>query len=98
MLVFVWSEFSRRLGENGSLGCDHGHGGVSFLIGSQVNGGVYGGYPDLSQATQPYTNWYAPFGANSIDFRSVYATILERWLGVPSAPILGQQFPLLGAL
>jgi uncharacterized protein (DUF1501 family) len=98
VVVMVFSEFSRRFGENGSSGVDHGHGGVVYLAGAPVVGGFYGTYPDLSVATTPYANWYPTFGATSTDFRSIYATILERWLNVPSAPLLGQQFPLLAAL
>ena len=96
VVVFVFSEFSRRFGENGSGGTDHGHGGVCYLAGPSLVGGFYGKYPNLTQATQPYYNWYPPFSAtDSIDFRSVYATILERLFQVPSAPILGSQFPVL---
>ena len=87
-----------RLGENGSFGTDHGHGGLAWLCGPHVQGGLYGNYPDLSQAIAPYTEWFAPFNAESTDFRSLFATIYERWFGVPSAPLLGGSFPLLGAL
>jgi uncharacterized protein (DUF1501 family) len=97
VVVMVFSEFSRRLGENGSLGTDHGHGGVAFLAGA-VNAGLYGNYPNLNLATTPYNNYYIPFNALSTDFRSLYATVLERALGTNHVPILGQQFPLLGAL
>jgi uncharacterized protein (DUF1501 family) len=98
VVVMVFSEFSRRLGQNGSLGTDHGHGGVAFLAGQPVNGGLYGNFPDLSAATTPYNNYYPPFNSLSTDFRSLYATVLERALGTPHAPILGGTFPLLGAL
>lgn len=98
VVVMVFSEFSRRLGQNGSLGTDHGHGGVAFLAGAPVNAGVYGNYPDLNAATTPYNNYYIPFNALSTDFRSLYATVLERVLGTSHVPILGGTFPLLGAL
>ncbi len=97
-VVMVFSEFSRRVGENGSLGTDHGHGGVAFLAGQPVNAGVYGNFPDLSLATTPYNNYYVPFNGLSTDFRSLYATVIERVLGTAHAPILGGTFPLLGAL
>ena len=98
VVVMLFSEFSRRFGQNGSLGTDHGHGGVAFVAGEPVNAGLYGKYPDLSKATQPYANYYARFDQDSTDFRSLYATIVERWFGVPSAPVLGGTFPLLGLL
>lgn len=98
VVVMVFSEFSRRFGENGSLGCEHGHGGVAFLAGGPVNAGLYGNYPDLNAAVTPYTTYYFPFNQLSTDFRSLYATVLERVLGTPHAPILGGTFPLLGAL
>jgi uncharacterized protein (DUF1501 family) len=98
VLVMVWSEFSRRFGQNGSIGTDHGHGGVAMLAGKHVNGGLYGTYPNLTLATQPYYNYYPRFGPTSTDFRSLYATVLERWLGVASAPLLGSQFQLINAL
>jgi uncharacterized protein (DUF1501 family) len=98
VVVMVFSEFSRRFGENGSLGVDHGHGGIAFLAGQRVNGGLYGTYPDLAQAMAPYYNWYPPFGAQSMDFRRVYATVLNDLLGVDPAPIVGAAFPTLGAI
>lgn len=98
LLIMLWSEFSRRLGENSSYGSDHGHGGVAFLLGQSVNGGLYGTYPDLAQARTPYATWYPPFNAQSTDFRSVYATVLERWLNVPHAPVLGGTYPLINAI
>jgi uncharacterized protein (DUF1501 family) len=98
VVVVIFSEFSRRFGANGSIGTDHGHGGVAYVAGAPVKGGFYGTFPDLSKATTPYANYYPPFDATSTDFRSLYATVLERWLGVASTPILGAQFPLLGCL
>lgn len=99
VVVLVITEFGRRFGENGSLGTDHGQGGVAFLAGKPVRGGEYGKYPDLSKATKPYNNYYIPFTpGSSIDYRSIYAEVLEKWLGVPHAPILGSTFPLIGAL
>jgi uncharacterized protein (DUF1501 family) len=72
---------------------------VAFLAGQPVNAGSYGQFPDLQRIHVPGESYYIPFDQQSTDFRSLYATVLERWLGVPSAPIFnGQQFPLLGAL
>ena len=85
-LVLVWSEFGRRVRDNGT-GCDHGSGGVAFVFGGSVQGGLYGQYPslrdaDLSEGDMAYTN----------DFRSTYATILDRWLGLDPDPIVHGQF------
>lgn len=85
-LILVWSEFGRRIRDNGT-GCDHGSGGVSFVLGGAVNGGFYGEYPSLEEKDQSegdlhFTN----------DFRSTYATILDRWLGLDPDPIVNGQF------
>jgi uncharacterized protein (DUF1501 family) len=98
VVIMIFSEFARRIGENGSLGTDHGHGGLAFLAGQPVNAGVYGNYPNLGAAVPPYNNAYVPFNALSTDFRSLYATVIERVLGTNHVPILGGTFPLLGAL
>ncbi|MCA8956505.1 MAG: DUF1501 domain-containing protein [Planctomycetes bacterium] len=98
VIVLVWSEFSRRLGENGSLGTDHGHGGISFLAGEPITGGLYGTPPDLSQATTPYTSYYVPFNSLSTDFRHIYATIVEKWFGARQLDVLGATYPTLGML
>lgn len=98
LVVLLFSEFSRRLGQNGSIGTDHGHGGVAYLAGDQVRGGWYGKYPDLRKATPPYADWYPDFGQDSIDYRQLYATVLERWLGVSSKKVLGAQYQLLPIL
>lgn len=98
VVVYLYSEFGRRVSENGALGTDHGHGGVGFLAGQPVNGGLYGQTPDLAALHRPNESYYIPHDGNTTDFRSVYATVLERWLQVNSAPILGGTFPILGAL
>ena len=85
-LVLVWSEFGRRVHDNGT-GCDHGSGGVALVLGGAVQGGQFGQYPslreaDLSEGDLAYTT----------DFRSTYATILDRWLGLDPDPIVHGQF------
>ncbi len=98
VVVMLYSEFGRRVTENGALGTDHGHGGVAFLAGQPVSGGRYGQTPDLAGIRRPGESYYIPFDARSTDFRQVYATVLERWLQVPSGPILGGTFAPLNAL
>jgi uncharacterized protein (DUF1501 family) len=85
-LILVFSEFGRRIKDNGS-GTDHGSGGVSFAIGGSVNGGLYGEYPSLREKDQ--VNGDLAFNN---DFRSTYSTILEQWLGLAPAPIVNGTF------
>lgn len=91
VLTMTFSEFGRRIAENASRGTDHGEASPLFLIGGGVKGGVYGAYPDLSDTNQGNLR----FGT---DFRSVYATVLERWLGRPSERILQGKFPTIAAV
>ena len=91
VLTVTFSEFGRRVEENGSRGTDHGEASPLFVVGGGVKGGIYGVQPDLS-ATNMGNLRYA------VDFRSVYATVLERWLGRPSAPVLAGTFPQLPVL
>jgi len=91
VLTLTFSEFGRRIAENGSRGTDHGEASPLFLIGGGVKGGIYGTYPDLSDANLGNVRF-------STDFRSVYATVLERWLGRPSETVLRGRFGVLSAL
>ncbi|MEO7038983.1 MAG: DUF1501 domain-containing protein [Candidatus Elarobacter sp.] len=91
VLAMTFSEFGRRVAENASRGTDHGEASPVFLIGGGVKGGVYGDHPDLARLNMGNL-------AFSTDFRSVYATVLERWLGRPAAPIVGASFPVLPVL
>jgi uncharacterized protein (DUF1501 family) len=91
VLTMTFSEFGRRIQENGSRGTDHGEASPLFLIGGNVKGGMYGTAPDLSNTS----NGNVKFGT---DFRSVYATVLERWLGKPSQKILSGSFATLPVL
>jgi uncharacterized protein (DUF1501 family) len=86
--VLVFSEFGRRLRENASGGTDHGTAAPVFLLGRLVQGGLVGPYPDL-------TNLEDGDPKHAIDFRRVYAKILERWLGLPAEVVLGQSFERL---
>ncbi|MFQ5506515.1 MAG: DUF1501 domain-containing protein [Planctomycetota bacterium] len=98
VVVFIWSEFGRRLGENGNLGVDHGWAGLSLVAGAPVTGGVYGSYPDLAKAAGTRTDYHRINVPHTTDFRSVYATLLAKWLKVDPKVVLGGSFPLLGFL
>lgn len=86
--LLVFSEFGRRVEENGSLGTDHGEAAPMFLIGSRVKGGLHGPNPDLANLSRGDVPW-------KTDFRSVYATTLENWLGNDAGLVLGSEFPTL---
>ena len=86
VIVMTWSEFGRRVHENASLGTDHGTAAPLFVLGNAVTGGLLGEPADLSKL-DPYGNLQF-----TVDFRSVYATVLDRWLGAPSAAVLGGSF------
>jgi uncharacterized protein (DUF1501 family) len=88
VLTLTFSEFGRRIAENGSRGTDHGEASPLFAIGGGVKGGLYGATPDLSNTNMGNVRF-------TTDFRSVYATVLERWLGRPSAKILSGNFDQL---
>jgi uncharacterized protein (DUF1501 family) len=86
VIMLLWTEFSRRVKDNGA-GTDHGAGGVAFVIGDPVKGGMYGEYPslkdsDLTIGNMKYNN----------DFRSTYSTILEDWMQVEARPIVYGNF------
>ncbi len=88
VLTMTFSEFGRRVDENANRGTDHGTAAPMFLVGGGVRGGVYGDHPSLTDLDFGNLKWHT-------DFRSVYATVLERWLGVPSASVLGGSFDTL---
>ena len=91
VLTMTFSEFGRRVAENASRGTDHGEASPLFLIGGGVKGGIYGNMPDLGNTNMGNV-------AFTTDFRSVYATVLERWLGRPSQTVLGGSFSKLAVL
>ena len=82
VVILMFTEFGRRVLENGS-GTDHGSGSVAFVIGDQVEGGLYGECPSLEpdKLDQGDLKW-------NTDFRETYATLLEKWMGLDSKPIL----------
>ena len=85
-LVLMFSEFGRRINDNGA-GTDHGSGGVAFVIGGDVEGGLYGEFPSLREEDQLEGDMHF-----NNDFRITYSTILDRWLGVDPVPITNGSF------
>ena len=94
VLMMQWSEFGRRPNENDSFGTDHGTAAPLFVIGNSVRGGLYGQQPSLA-ATNLDIAGNMKF---TVDFRSVYATVLDKWLGVDSKTVLGTSFENVGFL
>jgi uncharacterized protein (DUF1501 family) len=89
LIMMLFTEFGRRVRDNGT-GTDHGAGGVAFVIGEGVKGGMYSTYPslkpeDLSQGDL----------APNYDFRGFYSTVVDRWLGLDPVPIVGGNFEQL---
>ena len=86
VVLLVFTEFGRRVHDNGS-GTDHGSGGAAFVIGDQVKGGFYGEYPSLEadKLLDGNLHW-------NNDFRGLYATLLEDWMGLDSKPLVNGSF------
>ncbi len=87
VMLFMFSEFGRRIFDNGS-GTDHGAASVAFAVGDQVKGGIYGEYPSMERSDHIEGGNLAP----TMDFRQVYATIVEDWFGQDSVPVIGGNF------
>ena len=85
-LVMTYSEFGRRPKENQSNGTDHGTAAPQFVLGGRVKGGMYGQAPALSRLDGSGNLPYA------VDFRDLYATVLERWWRMPAQNVLGGKF------
>ena len=87
VVMLVFTEFGRRMRDNGS-GTDHGSGGGAFIIGDSVRGGLYAEYPPLDPA-----QWeHGEDLKHTIDYRGVYGTLLEQWMGIDAAGIVGGSF------
>ncbi len=85
--ILVFTEFGRRIKDNGS-GTDHGSGGGAYIIGDNVEGGLYGEYPSIDPA-----DWlYGEDLRHTIDFRGIYGTVLDQWMGVDPTSIVGGTF------
>jgi uncharacterized protein (DUF1501 family) len=90
VVMYVHSEFGRRVPENTSLGTDHGTAQVNFVIGNAVKGGLYGKPPSLTNLV---------LGDNlesTTDFRQVYGSLIQEWMGADASTVLGQSFPAMG--
>ena len=85
VLTMVFSEFGRRVAQNASGGTDHGTAAPMYLLGDMVQPGLRGKHPSLSDLDSGDLKF-------NVDFRSVYAAILEDWMGTKAAPILGRSF------
>ena len=87
VVMLVFTEFGRRMKDNGS-GTDHGSGGGAFIIGERVKGGLYAEYPPLDPS-----QWLNGEDLrHTIDFRGVYGTLLEQWLGLDATPVVGGNY------
>ncbi len=91
VMLATYSEFGRRLKENGSLGTDHGAASQMFVVSDAHKGGLVGAHPSLTDLDDGDPKHHT-------DFRSVYATLLDRWLHIPSEPVLGGKFAPSGFL
>jgi len=86
MTLLVFTEFGRRVHDNGS-GTDHGSGGVAFVIGNNVKGGLYGEYPSLDESKLLEGDLHF-----NNDFRGLYSTLLENWIDIDAKTIVGGNF------
>lgn len=88
VITLVFSEFGRRSYENASGGTDHGAAAPMFLVGKHIKGGMYGPIPNLSDLQDGDLKF-------TVDFRQVYATALEDWMGGDAGAVLGTSFPTI---
>ncbi len=86
VLAMTFSEFGRRVVDNASNGTDHGAAAPMFVMGSSIRQGLVSPHPSLTDLDQGDLKFV-------VDFRSVYASVLQNWLETPSKPILGDQYP-----
>jgi len=105
-LVLAFSEFGRRVDENGSAGTDHGAAGPVFVAGEATRGGIVGEHPSLTELSGVNRDPVSPDQAKpdqgdlqmKLDFRQVYATLLSDWLGVNASAVLGADFHRLSLI
>ena len=87
VLVLTFSEFGRRVAENGSNGTDHGGASCLMAFGGGVVGGVYGGQPNLNPDQLERGNL-----AHKVDFRAIYSNVIQDWFGEDPEPVFGADF------
>ncbi len=87
-MTMIFSEFGRRVSQNASGGTDHGAAAPAFLIGPMVHPGVLGNHPSLTDLDQGDLKY-------GIDFRSLYTTVLDRWMGADARAVLGRRYSIL---
>jgi uncharacterized protein (DUF1501 family) len=102
VLAMTFSEFGRRVQENGSRGTDHGTGSCLFVVGPGVKGGLVGKHPSLKPDDLDYESSILDRASGDLryhtDFRQVYATLLDQWLGCDSKAVLNGEFKHLDFL
>ena len=91
VVLMTFSEFGRRVSENASAGTDHGRASCLFVAGEGVKGGLYGKYPSLTDLDQGDLK-------HTVDFRGVYASVLEGWMKTSAKPVLRGDFPKFGII
>jgi uncharacterized protein (DUF1501 family) len=93
VLTLVWSEFGRRAEDNDSRGTDHGAGGCVLLVGNHANGGIQSEFPGMSRLDEDGNLLV------TTEFRNLYATLLESWLGIEAARVIpgvdGRRLPII---
>ncbi len=90
-LTMTFSEFGRRVAENANRGTDHGEAAPMFLLGGGVRGGLYGEHPSLANLDNGDARY-------TVDFRSVYATVIKKWFGRPPDGVIAGSFPMVPLL
>ena len=92
VVMLVFTEFGRRVKDNGS-GTDHGSGGLSMVMGAPVKGGQYNEYPSLREGDLLEGDLHFNY-----DYRGLYGTLVERWLGLDARPVVGGRFEQVGVV
>lgn len=91
VLLMTYSEFGRRVGENASAGTDHGTAAPHLFLGGSVKGGLYGSMPSLNDLQEGDLKY-------RIDYRSLYATVMRLWWGIPETTIVGPEYQAINCL
>jgi uncharacterized protein (DUF1501 family) len=91
VLLMTFSEFGRTLSENGRRGTDHGAAAPVFLVGGRVRGGLHGKHPSLTELDQDALKF-------QVDYRGLFATVLQRWLGLDARSVLGESYDMIDVI